>query len=100
MRQSIMRNDGRRRFVGRRIAAAFGGGTLVVSSTYMLYQGCVRMYYDYYFFAQVKEHYIAPPTRYRLMDATFLVGMSLALYVAYRLLKYSFAIAASPASDR
>ena len=66
----------------------------------MLYQTSVRMYYDYYFFAQVKEHYIAPSARYRLMDAIFLVGMSLVLYVAHRLLKYSFAVPAKPASDR
>ena len=95
-----MRNDGRRRSVATRIAAAFVGSTLVLSSTYMLYQSSVRMYYDYYFYALVKEHYIAPPARYRLMDATFLVAMSLALYVAYRLLKYSFAVAGRPASDQ
>lgn len=58
------------------------------------------MYYDYYFFAQVKEHYIAPPARQRVIDAIVLTGMSLAQYVAYRLLKYSFAIAGRPASGR
>jgi len=58
------------------------------------------MYYDYYFFSQVKEHYIAPPARQRVLDAIVLTGMSLALYVAYRLLRYSFAIAGRSASDR
>ena len=71
-----------------------------MSSAYILYHGSVRMYYDYYFYAQVKEHYIAPTARQRLMDATFLVDMSLVLYAAYRLLKYSFAVAAKPGSDR
>lgn len=66
----------------------------------MLYQVSVRMYYDYYFYAQVKEHYIAPTARYRLMDATVLVGLSLAEYVAYRLLRYAFVVPANPASDR
>ena len=94
--RSIMRNDGRRRFVGRRIDADFCGGALVLSSSYMLYHSSVRMYYDYYFYAHVKEQYIAPPTRYRLMDAAFLVGMSLTLCVAYRLLRYSFAVAVKP----
>lgn len=84
----------------RRTVAALVCASLVLSAMYLLYQSAVRMYYDYYFYAQVKEHYIAPPARYRLMDATFLVGVSLALYVAYRLLKYSFAVAAKPESDR
>jgi hypothetical protein len=84
----------------RRTVAAFGGASLVLSVMYALYQSSVRMYYDYYFYAQVKDHYIAPPARYRLMDATFLVGMSLVLYVAYRLLRYSIVVAAKPASDR
>lgn len=84
----------------RRTVAALAGSSLLLSAAYMLYQGSVRMYYDYYFYAQVKEHYIAPTARYRLMDAIVLTGMSLALYVAYRLLKYSFAVAAKPASDR
>jgi hypothetical protein len=50
------------------------------------------MYYDYYFYAQVKEHHIAPTARQRLTDATVLVGISLALYVGYRLLRYSLLV--------
>jgi|RhiMethySRZTD1v2_1073278.scaffolds.fasta_scaffold21731_15 hypothetical protein len=84
----------------RRIVAAFAGASLLSPAGYMLYHGYVRMYYDYYFFAQVKEHYIAPSLKQRLIDAVVLIGIFLALYAACRLLKYSFAVRAHPASDR
>jgi hypothetical protein len=84
----------------RWIAAALAGASLLSSAVSMLYQVSVRMYYDYYFFAHVKEHYIAPPLRYRVIDAVVLVGIFLALYVAYRLLRFSFAARAQPVSDR
>jgi len=92
--------DRQHRVTLRRPVAAFAGASLVLSAAYMLYQGSVRMYYDYYFYAQVKEHYIAPTARYRLMDATVLVGLSLALYVAYRLLRYASVVPTKPESDR
>ena len=64
----------------------------------MLYPALERMYYDYYFYARVKEHYI-PDARYRAIDAVVLVGILLALYVAYRLLRYSFVIRTQPSDQ-
>jgi hypothetical protein len=85
---------------GCRIAAALVGVSLSSSAIYMLYQGAIRMYYDYYFYARVKEHYIAPDARYRAIDAVVLTGILLALFVAYRLLRYSFVVRTQLASDR
>jgi hypothetical protein len=78
-------------FGGRHLIAALAGGALFLTVGYRLIQTASRMYYDYYFFAQVKEHYIKPDTRYRIVDTIFIAAMILVLYVAYRLLKYSFA---------
>jgi hypothetical protein len=44
------------------------------------------MYYDCYFYSRVKEHYLAPAARQRVIDALVLVGLLSALYGAYRLL--------------
>jgi hypothetical protein len=43
------------------------------------------------FFAQVKEHYIPPDTKQRVEDTIMVLLLMLALYVAFRLMKYSFA---------
>jgi hypothetical protein len=83
-----------------RIVAALVGVSLSSSAMYMLYQGSRRMYYDYYFYSRVKEHYIAPAARQRVIDTAVPVGILFALYLAYRLLRYSFAVRANPASDR
>jgi hypothetical protein len=50
------------------------------------------MYYDYYFYSRVKEHYLAPAARQRVIDAVVLVGLLSALYGAYRLLRYSVGV--------
>jgi hypothetical protein len=83
-----------------RIVAALVGVSLSSSAMYMLYQGSRRMYYDYYFYSRVKEHYVAPAARQRVIDAVVPVGILLALYGAHRLLRYSFEVRAHPASDR
>jgi len=75
----------------RQIAAGIGGVSLFLLAVYMLYQGGTRIYYDYYFFAQVKEHYIPPDTKQRVEDTLMVLLLMLALYVAFRLMKYSFA---------
>ena len=99
-KRNVLMFDRQHRITLRHTIAAVAGVSLVLSAIYMLYQGSVRMYYDYYLFAQVKEHYIAPPARQRVIDAIALTGISVALYVAHQLLRYSFAIAGRPASDR
>jgi hypothetical protein len=80
----------------RQIVAALAGVSLLLSAVYMLYQGSVRMYYDYYSFAHVKEHHIAPPLRNPVIDAVVLVSLFFALYVAFRLLRHSFVAGAQP----
>jgi hypothetical protein len=47
------------------------------------------VYYDYYFYPRVKEEYIKPDAGTRRLDAIYIVGVILLLYLAYRLLKYA-----------
>jgi hypothetical protein len=75
---------------GRRVTAGAAGVSLVFAVLFTAYHTSQRVYYDYYFYPQVKEHYIRPDGRQRLMDVIFLVGVILLLYLAYRLLRYAF----------
>jgi hypothetical protein len=74
---------------GRRVLAAVAGVSLVAAALFTTYQTAWRMYYDYYFYARVKEEHIAPDRRVRLMDGLFFVGLIVVLYIAYRLLRYA-----------
>jgi hypothetical protein len=74
---------------GRRVLAAAAGASLVAGALFTAYQTARRMYYDYYFYARVKEEYIAPDRRVRLMDGLFVIGLIVVSYIAYRLLRYA-----------
>ena len=85
---------------GRSIGAAIAGVSILLTVIFMLYQGGRRIYYDYYFYAQVKEHYIPPDARQRVMDAMVITVMLVALYLACRLLKYAWAHRPQSPSNR
>jgi hypothetical protein len=69
--------------------AAAAGTSLVAAVLFSVYQTAWRMYYDYCFYARVKEEYIPPNRWTRVMDGVFFVGVIVVLYVAYRLLRYA-----------
>jgi len=74
---------------GRRLLAAGVGASLVAVTLFSVYQTAWRMYYDYYFFARVKEEYVAPDRWVRVMDGFYFMAVIVVLYIAYRLLRYS-----------
>jgi hypothetical protein len=69
--------------------AAAAGVSLVLAVLFSVYHTARRVYYDYYFYPRVKEEYIKPDAGTRRLDAIYIVGVILLLYLAYRLLKYA-----------
>jgi hypothetical protein len=74
-----------------RIAAAFAGTTLLAEALATLYSTGERIYYDYYFYPNIKEDYIVPSRWQDFTEqAMFFAIVIAALYFSYRLLKYAF----------
>lgn len=79
-----------------KLLAAVAGVSLVAAALFTAYQTAWRMYYDYYFYARMKEEYVAPDRWVRVMDGLYVVELAVVLYIAYRLLRYSIRPARLP----
>jgi hypothetical protein len=74
-----------------RVTAAFTGTVLLAETLAMLYSTGARIYYDYYFYPKIKEHYIMPTRWQGFVEYAVFFPIAMAvLYFSYRFLRYAF----------